>query len=151
MAETKRTLLERLDVNVKALLSLFPTRLRLRFGLPETRITLPQGTSTMAQTLVDNERVSVLLEADDAVGNPTAFNFPTPPTWASSDESIVTVSANADGSNASVVTTGKLGSAQVTVTGINVAGVSITGIGEVNVVPGDATTFKLNFGTPEKK
>jgi hypothetical protein len=131
MAETKRTLLERLDRTVqennrflRALLSIFPVKLRLLFGQPETRTNLPQGTPHMAQTLTDIQRVSVTLEADDAAGNAVAFDFPTPPTWASSDDSIVTVSPSADGSNASVVTTGKLGNAQITVSGTTASGVS---------------------------
>lgn len=153
MAETKRTLLERIDANLKALLSIFPVRLRLVFGRPENRC-LPQGTPPMAETsvtLTDIQHVAVTLEADDAANNPVPLNFATPPVWASSDETIVTASPNADGSNADVSTTGKLGTAQVTVTGVNAAGQTITGIGDINVVTSGATTFKLNFGTPADK
>lgn len=153
MAETKRTLLERIDANVKALLSLFPVRLRLVFGRPENR-TLPQGRPPMAETsvtLTDIQHVAVTLEADDAANNPVPLNFASPPQWASSDATIVTVSPSADGSNADVSTTGKLGTAQITVTGVNAAGQQITGIGDINVVTSGATTFKLNFGTPADK
>lgn len=128
MAETKRTLLERIDANLKALLSIFPVRLRLVFGRPENRC-LPQGTPPMAETsvtLTDIQHVAVTLEADDAANNPVPLNFATPPTWASTDETVVTVSPNADG--------------QV-----------ITGIGDINVVTSGPTTFKLNFGTPSDK
>lgn len=151
MAETKRTILERIDVNVKALLSLFP-RLRLVFGRPETRSNLPQGTLHMAdQTLADNQHVAVTLEADDIAGNPVALSFATPPAWTSSDPTILTVTPSADGSSADVAATGKLGTAQVTVTAQNAAGQPITGIGNVTVVTSGATTFKLNFGTPANK
>jgi hypothetical protein len=105
----------------------------------------------MANTLVDNQHVAVTLEADDAAGNPVPFNFPSPPVWTSSDETIVTVSPNADGSNADIVTTGKLGTVQVTVKGTTAAGVELTGIGDIEVVAGDARTFKLVFGVPADK
>ena len=105
----------------------------------------------MATTLIDNQHVAAVLEADDAAGNPVPFNFPTPPVWTSSDETIVTVSPNADGSNADISTTGKLGTAQITVRGTTAAGVEITGIGDIEVVVGDARTFKLNFGVPADK
>lgn len=168
MAETKRTLLERLDSNVqdgllllrennrllRALLLIFPVKLRLRFGQPETRTNLPQGLPQgihMATTLTDIQHVAVTLEADDAAGNPVTFDFPTPPTWASSDPTVATVSPSADGSNADVATTGKLGTAQITVSGTTSDGRSVTGIGDVTVVTSGATTFKLNFSTPADK
>jgi hypothetical protein len=151
MAETKRTLLKRIDRNVQALLSLFPARLRLHFGTPVTRSNLPQGTQTM-QTLKDNQTVPVTLEVDDVANNPiTDAVFTIPPGWQSSDPTIVTVSAAADGLSANVVTTGKLGQAQITVTGTAVDGRIITGIGDVSVVTSGPATFKLNFGTPVDK
>jgi len=152
MTEGLRHLLERIDRNVRALLSLFPVRLRIRFGHPHRRDNLPQGTFKMADiTLTDVQHVSGSLEADDAAGNPVPFAFASPPTWTSSDPTIVTVSASADGQNADIATTGKLGTAQVTVTGTNAAGQPVTGIGNVTVVTSDATTFKLAFGTPSNK
>src|SRR5712664_330597 len=109
-------------------MSLFPAKLRLRFGTPETRGNLPQGPTHMSNfTLKDNQHVAVILEADDAAGNPTPFDFPTPPTWSSSDDTILTASPNADGSNADIATTGKLGSAQITVSGVTTDGRTITG------------------------
>jgi hypothetical protein len=147
MAETKRTLLERIDTNVKLLLSLFPTKLRLLFGAPEERDNLPRGTTTM-NTLKDTQKVTVTLEADDAAGNPTTSTFPSPPAWQSSDATVVTVTPSADGMSAEVATTGKLGTAQVRVDATTADGRAITGLGDVEVVTSDATTFKLNFGTP---
>ena len=138
---------------MKALLSIFPVRLRLVFGRPENRC-LPQGTPPMAETsvtLTDIQHVAVTLEADDAANNPVPLNFATPPVWTSSDPTIVTVSPNADGSNADVEATGILGAAQIKATGLNAAGQEITGIGDVSVVTSGPTTFKLNFGTPSDK
>lgn len=152
MAETKRTLLKRIDRNLVALLSLFPARFRLRFETPATRNNLLQGTPHMATTLTDIQRVPVILETDDAAGNPlTDAAFTIPPNWQSSDPTIVTVSVSADGLSADVVTTGKLGTAQITVTGTSVDGRTITGIGDVSIVTSGPATFKLNFGTPVDK
>lgn len=175
MTETKRTLLERIlhrleplitlphqvqllldlsrEMNHKLDRLLHPpaVRFELVFGQPHPRSNLPQGTTHMATTLKDSEHVSVTLTEKDAAGNPVPFNLPAPPTWTSSDETIVTVSPNADGSNADVVTTGKLGDAQITVSAALANGTVITGIGNVTVVVGDATTFELTFGVPVAK
>ncbi len=175
MTETKRTLLERIlcrleplitishrvdlglallrEINHKLdrLLSHPPVRFELVFGQPQTRTNLPQGTTPMATTLKDTEHVSVTLTEKDAAGNPVPFDLPTPPVWTSSDDTIVTVSLNADGSIADVATTGKLGDAQITVSATLADGRTITGIGNVTVVAGDATTFELTFGTPAAK
>ncbi len=151
MAETKRTILERVDRNIKAIASLFPATFRLRFGTPVERDNIPRKTPTM-NTLKDNQNVPVTIEVDDIVGNPvTDATFPSPPTWQSSDTSIVTVTPAADGLSALVDTTGKLGTAQVRVDGTTNDGRSITGIGDTEVVTSGATTFKLVFGTPVDK
>lgn len=103
-------------------------------------------------TLKDNQTVLVTLEVDDVANNPiTDAVFTIPPGWQSSDSSIVTVEAAPDGLSANVVTTGKLGQAQITVTGTAVDGRVITGIGDVSVVTSGPATFKLNFGTPVDK
>lgn len=103
-------------------------------------------------TIKDNQTVSVTLEVDDVANNPIANAvFTVPPGWQSSDPTIVTVSAAADGLSANVTTTGKLGQAQITVTGTAVDGRTITGIGDVSVVTSGPATFKLNFGTPVDK
>jgi hypothetical protein len=152
MPETKRTILERLDRNVKLLLSLVPRTVQLVFGLPEPRTDLPtQGTPTMAKTITDIDRVSVTLSEKDAAGNTVPFDFPTPPTWTSSDDTIVTVSPSADGSNASVVTTGKLGDATVTVNGVTADGRPIVGRGDVTITTSAPMTIELVFGDASPK
>lgn len=151
MTETKRTLLERLDRNVKLLLSLVPREVLLVFGLPKTRANLPQGTPNMAKTLTDIQHVSVTLAEKDAAGNVVPFDFPTPPVWTTSDDTIVTVSVSTDGSNADVATTGKLGDAQITVTGTTADGRPIVGRGDVTVTTSAPTTFELVFGEAADK
>lgn len=104
-------------------------------------------------TLKDNQIAPVTLETDDVAGNPlTDAVFTIPPGWQSSDPTIVTVEDVApDGLSAKVNTTGKLGQAQITVTGTAIDGRTITGIGDVSVVTSGPATFKLNFGTPVDK
>ncbi len=105
----------------------------------------------MATTLKDNQHVSVTLTEKDAAGNPVPFDLPTPPVWTSSDDTIVTVSVSTDGSNADIVTTGKLGDAQITVNGTTADGRSIVGRGDLTVTTSAPTTFELVFGTPADK
>lgn len=106
----------------------------------------------MSTTLTDIQHVATTLETDDAAGNPIADAvFTIPPGWQSSDPTVVTVTPAADGLSADIVTTGKLGQAQITVTGTSVDGRTITGIGDVSVVTSGPATFRLNFGTPVDK
>lgn len=163
MAETKRSLLERALTLLETILitvvkiekelraSRKPTSLRVTFGTPETRTNLPQGTTMADVTLTDIQHTSGKIDALDGAGNPVPLDFPTPPTWTSSDPTIVTVSPSADGSNADIATTGKLGTAQITVAGTDAAGDQVTGIGNVTVVTSGAKTFSLTFGTPSNK
>jgi hypothetical protein len=151
MTETKRSLLERIDRNVKLLLSLVPGEVLLVFGLPKTRTNLPQGTTNMAKTLTDIQHVAVTLAERDAAGNVVPFNFPAPPVWTSSDDTIVTVSPSADGSNADIATTGKLGDATVTVNGTTADGRPIVGRGDITVTTSAPTTVELVFGEAADK
>lgn len=151
MTETKRTLLERLDRNVKLLLSLVPGKFTLIFGQPQTRTNLPQGTTHMAKTITDIQHIPVTLAEKDAAGNVVPFDFPTPPVWTSSDDTIVTVAPSADGSNADVATTGKLGDAQITVSGTTADGRPIVGRGDLTVTTSAPTTIELVFGDPANK
>ncbi len=153
MAQSKRSLLEQIAHDLRALLSLFPTRFRIRFGRPEPRDNLPQGNTHMTQkTITDIDHVAATLDLLDAAGNPLSFDqFPTPPLWRSSDETIVTVSQNADGSNVDIETTGKLGTVQITAKGTTAAGVEINGIGDLEVVTSGPATFRINFGTASPK
>lgn len=151
MAETKKTILKRIDRNVQALASLFPAAIRLRFGTPVDRDIAPRGNTAM-NTIKDNQQVTITLEVDDIVGNQvTDAAFQSPPAWQSSDPTVLTVTPTADGLGALVDTTGKLGTAQIRVDATTTDGRTITGIGDTEVVTSGPTTFKLVFGTPVDK
>lgn len=105
----------------------------------------------MAKTLTDIQHVAVTLAEKDAAGNTVPFDFPTPPTWASSDDTIVTVSPSPDGSNADIATTGKLGDATITVSGTTADGRPIVGRGDLTVTTSAPTTIELVFGDPANK
>jgi hypothetical protein len=150
MAETRRTILKRIDRNLKTLLSLHPVKVGLRFGTPEKRDNV--GEIPMAdKTLSDIEKCTVVLEEDDAAGNPVPFDFVDPPIWQSSDPTVLTVAAATDGASAHLETTGKLGKAEVTVSGVVTDGRTITGIGTVDVVTSAPATFRLKFGDAEPR
>ncbi len=149
--ETRRSILERIDRNVKLLLRLVPGAFELVFGQPQTRTNLPQGTTHMAKTITDIQHVAVTLAEKDAAGNTTPFDFPTPPVWASSDDTIATVTPSADGSNADVATTGKLGTATITVSGMTADSRPIVGRGDLTVTTSAPTTIELTFGDPANK
>jgi hypothetical protein len=101
--------------------------------------------------LTDIQHVTATLEIDDAAGNPVADSFASPPTWSSSDATVVTVTPAVDGLSADIASTGKLGTAQVSVQGTDVDGRALTGLETVQVVTSAASTFKLQFGTPADK
>lgn len=151
VAETKRTILERIDVNLRALLSLFPVKLRLRFGTPEAREDTPRGFPMADKTLTDIQKVTVTLVGLDAAGNDVPLDFPTPPTWQSSDATVVTVTPADNGVTAVIATTGKLGGAEVTVKGTTADNREITGIGTLDVVTSAPATFRLAFGDAESR
>lgn len=155
---SKRAMLEHIlsadtDLNVKVdriLAAVTAPRFRFKVGPVET-LNLPQGTFDMALTLKDNQHVSASLQEFDAAGNPVPTAFDTPPTWSSSDPTVITVTPNADGVNADIAATGKLGSAQVRVDATNDAGQPIVGLGDIDVVVGAGTTVGITFGTPIDK
>lgn len=151
MAETKRTLLERIDRNLKLLLRLVPGEFELVFGQPQTRTNLPQGITHMAKTITDIQQVHIVLQEKDAAGNVVPFDFPTPPVWTTSDDTIVTVTPSADGASADAVTTGKLGDATITVNGTTADGRPIVGRGDLTVSTSAPTTIELVFGDPTDK
>lgn len=149
MAKTKRSLLKQILRLLKALAGGDPP-VRFLVGPVESR-NPTQGTFHMALTMTDIQHTSATIQEKDAAGNPVPADFPTPPTWTSSDPTIVTVSPSADGSNADIATTGKLGNAQVTVEGVTAKGKTIRGIGDITVVTSDATTVEIAFGVPADK
>lgn len=99
----------------------------------------------------DTQNFSITLEADDAANNPVPLAFATPPQWSTSDSTILTVSANEDGSIAGFVTTGKLGDVQISVQAIDNDGVAIIGTLPVSVVASKAVKFVLRPNPPTDK
>jgi hypothetical protein len=108
----------------------------------------PQKGITMLQ-LTDIQKCDLSIQIVDAKGNAAPVDGA--PVWSSSDESVATVAAAADGMSAVVTAAGALGTCQVNVgadadlgTGVT----TITGTLDVSVVASQATTVTINTGTP---
>ena len=156
---SKRALLEDIlaantDLGSKVdqiLAALAGPRFRFAVGPVGTRNLSPQGTFDMAITLTDIQHVRYTLQEFDAAGNPVPTAFATPPTWTSTDSTILTVTPDADGVGADVSTTGKLGTAQIRADATNDAGEPIIGLADIEVVVSAGTTVQLVAGTPVNK
>jgi hypothetical protein len=101
-------------------------------------------------TLTDIQQVKLKLSGKSAAGNPAMLEDAT---VTSSDESVVTVAANADGSF-TLASTGKLGTSQIVAKadaqiGDGVA--EISGIETIEVVSSQAVVLDLNFEAPSPK
>lgn len=95
-------------------------------------------------TLNDIQQVDLTISGVDAAGNPAVIKGAT---WATSDPGILTVKPNTDGTVCTVVTTGKLGRGQVTVTAQGPRG-QVKGILEVEVIGSDAVAITVSPGKP---
>lgn len=104
----------------------------------------------VAFQLHDFEQVDLTVEALDAEGNPADASI----SWASSDETIVALSA-ASGNTVTAIAspgTGGLGAATVTVTATdNSDGDVTTATFDIEVVAGDVATINVVPGTPAPK
>ena len=103
----------------------------------------------MALVLTDIQKVSLSITPTSAAGNPAPVDGA--PVWTSSDESVLTVTASADGLSAEAVTTGKLGVAQVSVSADADLGegvTTITGVLDVEVKASEAVSLAVSAGTP---
>lgn len=103
-------------------------------------------------TLTDIQKVHLTIAPVDAAGNPAPVDGI--PSWSSSDESVLTVSAAADGMSADAVTVGPLGNAQVNVSADADLGEGIetlTGTLDVEVVASQATSLGISAGVPEPR
>jgi hypothetical protein len=125
---------------------------RLNLG-PIGKRQLTQGMPMPPVTIADDQHDSITVTPLDAAGNEVAFTFTpaNPVKWKSSDETVLTVSANADGSNVDVETTGKLGDVTITATGTNPDSTVVTGSQDFTVTTSVPQTFRLNVGTPQKR
>jgi hypothetical protein len=96
-----------------------------------------QGDGTMATQMTDQGNGTATLTAVDAVGNPTTPSFDAAPTWASSDTTVLAVTAAADGLSAAIANAvpPKLGTATISVDAKE-AGVDLAGTADVTVVSG---------------
>lgn len=104
-----------------------------------------KGSKTMQMN--DSQTAVAHIEAQTAEGNPAKLD--TPPTWTSSDTSIVLVEAVPDGMSAviSSPTPAPLGSAVVTVSAV-VKGNTITGTLAVDIIAGDAVAISVTTDAP---
>lgn len=100
--------------------------------------------------LMDDQHVELTIAAVDDAGNPTTLT--SVPTWAVSDDTVLTVTPSADGMSADLVAVGKLGSSQVSVSAvIDADHPPISGTLDVNVVASGAVSITITPGTPAHK
>lgn len=105
-------------------------------------------TGVERMTLRDDQQVGLTIAITDKKGNPAQVDGA--PTWASSDETVVTVTAAADGMSANVVAVAP-GSARVVVTADADLGAGVTpltGTLDFSVTAGGATAIAITPGTP---
>lgn len=103
-------------------------------------------------TLTDSQQVDLTVAFADKAGNPASVDGA--PVWTSSDETVLTVAAGADGLSAVATATGKLGTAQVTVTAdadLGSGTTSIAGTLDVTVLAGQAVAAVVSAGAPTDK
>lgn len=106
----------------------------------------------MALVLTDVQKVQLSISPTSAAGNPAPVDGV--PVWASSDETVLVVTASEDGMSAEAVTTGKLGKAQVNVSADADLGEgvkTITGVLDVEVKVSEAVSLTVSAGTPTDK
>ena len=99
--------------------------------------------------LTDIQKVALSIQPVSAAGNPAPVDGV--PVWSSSDDTVLTVVAAADGMSAEAVTTGKLGSAQVNVTAdadLGEGTKSITGVLDIEVKASDAVSLEVSNQPP---
>jgi hypothetical protein len=102
--------------------------------------------------LTDIQKVSLSIQVVDAVGNPAAVEGA--PVWTSSDPTVLTVTAAADGMSADAVAVGPLGTAQVSVVADADLGTGVTNIAgtlDVQVVASQAVGLTIATATPVNK
>lgn len=106
------------------------------------------GVPIMAATLRDDQNIPLTIQPVDAKGKPALLDGV--PTWASSDETVITVTAAADGLSATAAAVAP-GSARITVSGDGDLGsgvTPITGTLDVSVTGGGAVSITINAGAP---
>lgn len=102
--------------------------------------------------LTATQKCAVSIAPVDMFGN--AAQVDGAPVWASSDEAIVTVVAAPDGLSVEVLTTGVVGSAQVSVTAdadLGAGVTALTGLLDITVIAGAAVNLALAATAPVEK
>lgn len=105
----------------------------------------------MPLILTDSQKVHLSVSPVNAAGNLAPVEAPV---WSSSDESVVVIVVGEDGLSADVVTTGKLGSAQVRFScdaKIGEGESALLATLDVQVVAGQAVNVVINAGTPVER
>ncbi len=100
-------------------------------------------------TMTNSQQLTAAIQPVDKKGQPALVDGV--PEWASSDETIITVVAAADGMSAVVAAVGPLGSAKVSVTGdADLTGEvkPIFGTLDVTITQGQAVGFKITTSDP---
>jgi len=102
--------------------------------------------------LTDSQQVALTVAFADKAGNPAPVDGA--PVWTSSDETVVTVTAAADGLSAVATAVGKLGTAQVSVAAdadLGAGNTTITGVIDITVLAGAAVAAVVSAGAPTEK
>lgn len=108
---------------------------------------LKEGVTSINMT--NSQKATASIQPVDKKGQPAPIDGV--PTWASSDETIVTVTPAADGLSAEVRAVGPLGTAKVTATGDADLGEGtkpIFGELDVTITQGEAVGFKMTLSDP---
>lgn len=101
--------------------------------------------------LTVDQKVALAIQPVDKYNNPAPVENIV---WATSDETVLTVAPSEDGLAAMVVATGKMGTAQISVTADAKIGEGISeivGVISFDVKGGEAVALGITAGTPEPK
>jgi hypothetical protein len=101
----------------------------------------------MPFTLSDVQEIDLSISGVDAAGNPAVIKGAA---WDTSDKSVLALTPTPDGTTCTVVSTGKLGKSQVTVTAQGPKG-PVHGVFDIEVVGSDAVAITVNPGAPKDK
>lgn len=96
-----------------------------------------------------NKKLPLSVKAADKFGNATEASFDAPPSYALSDESILSLEVAEDGLSAMAMPKGVLGECLVEVTGV-VEGKEVKGELLIEVTAGDVASVALIAGEPEE-
>lgn len=125
--------------------------IRLAVGTAEPKhVRKVHGGPTVAFQLHDTDQVNLEVEALDAEGNPAAATI----AWSSSDETVVSITDNGDGTVTATASPGAagLGTATITATATDTSdGDTHVGTFDVEVVASDAVTVNIIAGVAQPK